>query len=662
LCRELTIQTPIFIDCGVTSTGSNVSIAVTLAAANDHGFVPPAEKDMNVLASFPRRTIGLIAACLLLSACSLAPPRFGPPEPLPRPTASTERSCPASHATRCSISSPLQDAADRLEGTSGGAHRVTIVDEGDAALALRVHLIRAARRSIELQTFIWADDESGTLIFTELLAAAKRGVKVRLIADQPFSGSDPETLAWAASAHANLKMKVFNPIKSKARTTATEMLASVFFRFDEVNHRMHNKVIIVDNRIGLTGGRNIQNKYFDRDLRHNFYDRDVLVIGAEVANMTRSFDEYWADPICVDLDQLSDVNAELFADGQPRSPSPNVDVDLSIFDRLITRATDSDYIRQRFVATSHPVDRVKFKADQPQKGFKRDTERDRDISADMRASITDSSQSILMQTPYLVLSDPALEMLSNLRASNPKAQITVSTNSLATTDAPYVYGITFKHKKRYVKGLGLDIYEVKPAAADIRELVPRYERLLAESRQARASPPTQVDESESGTPDFVPVEVDGPIFAIHQKSMVIDNKISIIGSHNFDPRSVAINTEASLVVWDEAFAGKLTRSIRRLTKPQNAWLVARRQDVPIIGHISGLFASISRLLPFFDIWPFRYTSSFELIEGMEPVPRDDPRFYEHFRDVGQFPEVNISSKQAQTRIVSGFGAIFEPLM
>jgi phosphatidylserine/phosphatidylglycerophosphate/cardiolipin synthase-like enzyme len=143
---------------------------------------------------------------------------------------------------------------------------------------------------------------------------------------------------------------------------------------------------------------------------------------------------------------------------------------------------------------------------------------------------------------------------------------------------------------------------------------------------------------------------------------VIDGKISIVGSHNFDPRSVAINTEASLMVWDEAVARELTRSIRRATEPQNSWVIARRETVPLIGHVSGLLGSISRLLPFFDLWPFRYTSSFELADGREPVPRDDPRFYEHYRDVGQFPAVGLSAKRAQTRIISGFGVVFEPLM
>jgi phosphatidylserine/phosphatidylglycerophosphate/cardiolipin synthase-like enzyme len=440
------------------------------------------------------------------------------------------------------------------------------------------------------------------------------------------------------------------------------MVASVFFRFDEVNNRMHNKVIALDGRIGLTGGRNIENKYYDRDPRFNFYDRDVLVIGAEVQNMVRAFDEYWVDPVTVDLDQLADVNARLFVDGRPRTPSPKVSLDLAIFESLIARATDSDYIHQRFIATSHLVDRVEFKSDRPQKGFEKDDEQDLGVSAEMRGAVAAVRNSILIQTPYLVISGPAVKMLRGLRQSNPDLNITFSTNSLAATDAAYVYGITFKHKKRYVKGLGLEIYEVKPVAGDIRELVPRYDRLVAESRQAGPGETPETDESEHGTPDRVPVEVDGPIFAIHQKSMVIDDQISIIGSHNFDPRSAAINTEASIVVWDEGFAKELSRSIRRFTEPQNSWVIARRQKVPLIGQISGLIGSISRLLPFFDLWPFRYTSSFELREGMEPVARADPRFYEHYRDVGQFPQVGLSPKRAQTQIVSGFGAIIEPMM
>ena len=136
----------------------------------------------------------------------------------------------------------------------------------------------------------------------------------------------------------------------------------------------------------------------------------------------------------------------------------------------------------------------------------------------------------------------------------------------------------------------------------------------------------------------------------------------MIGSHNFDPRSAVINTEVLLIVWDREFAAAVTDSIRRATVPQNSWLIARRQKVPLIGHLSGFLETLSRMLPIFDIWPFRSTASFELREGMQPVPPDHPEFYTRYRDVGQFPEVRLSDRKIKTLLMSAFGAPAEPLM
>ena len=98
------------------------------------------------------------------------------------------------------------------------------------------------------------------------------------------------------------------------------------------------------------------------------------------------------------------------------------------------------------------------------------------------------------------------------------------------------------------------------------------------------------------------------------------------------------------------------------TAPQNSWIIAKQQKVPIIGHISNFIASISRMLPVLDIWPFRYSASFELRDGKQPVDKDDSAFYEYYQNVGQFPGTTLGNKQFKTLMVSAFGAVAEPLM
>ena len=154
----------------------------------------------------------------------------------------------------------------------------------------------------------------------------------------------------------------------------------------------------------------------------------------------------------------------------------------------------------------------------------------------------------------------------------------------------------------------------------------------------------------------------GPRIGIHSKSLVIDEVVAVIGSHNFDPRSIGTNTEVTLTIRDKAFAKELSNSIRQYIAPQNSWTIAKRQHVPIIGYITETSETISQLLPVFDIWPFRYTTSFELRDGMQPVSIDDPDFYKHYEVVGQFPGTSLSDDQLKTILVSGFGAVAEPLM
>ena len=123
-----------------------------------------------------------------------------------------------------------------------------------------------------------------------------------------------------------------------------------------------------------------------------------------------------------------------------------------------------------------------------------------------------------------------------------------------------------------------------------------------------------------------------------------------------------LNTESGFIIYDREFAAKLTTSIELDMLAENSWLVAAKEHIPFFSHVSGFFAAISRKLPIFDIWPFRYSTSYELLPGKEPVPRDHPDFFEHYKAVGNFPDVDLPLKQIQTLIISAFGGFAEPIM
>ena len=95
---------------------------------------------------------------------------------------------------------------------------------------------------------------------------------------------------------------------------------------------------------------------------------------------------------------------------------------------------------------------------------------------------------IVLQTPYLVLSKTAQEVFRKQHKERPDLRIVVSTNSLAATDAFFVYALSYKYKKRYLK-LGFEIHELKPFPAEAPELIANYET-LGRSRHAARRPRT----------------------------------------------------------------------------------------------------------------------------------------------------------------------------
>jgi len=609
------------------------------------------------------RVLTVLTFILLISACSSVKVIEEREEILPRVVANTELSCPQSNISRCSIDSPVQALAEELlNSTSNNLHSATIIDNGVKSLIARIHLIRAAKESIEVQTYIWASDEVGGLFARELIAAAKRGVKIRIIGDQLYSGNDPANLAAAAQVHENFQVKLYNPLHQKATTSTMDIVKGLFMDFGNLNNRMHNKLMLFDGRIGITGGRNIENAYYNWDTEYDFLDRDVLVVGPVAVDMQKSFNRYWDDPITVDLDQLHDVREHLFVDNKQKILPELTFPDSKEFDEVLLNATNSTYITKQFIETAHSVSDILFLADRPQKPFVKDKDADLSTTKKLRQVIENAEHSVLMQTPYFLISNPAYKVFSKIRKNNPDIDFAVSTNSLASIDQYIIYALSFKRKKRNVKDLGFRIFELKPVPADIEMMMPRYPELV---KHKKAHLPTHSDSEDPEGYDrykTVPVDVEGPRIGIHSKSLVIDSEVAVIGSHNFDPRSIVTNTEVTLTIRDKAFAKELSESINQYILPQNSWTIAKRQHVPFISFITETLESVSRLLPVFDIWPFRYTSSFELRKGMLTVPIDHPEFYERYENVGQFPGTSMSDDRLKTILVSGFGAVAEPLM
>lgn len=190
-----------------------------------------------------------------------------------------------------------EEKADTSWMTTGASDlhvdRALLVPTGQQALDTRLALIQSAQSSIDLGSYIFASDESGRRIASALLAAANRGVKVRLITDGLVGSVHlaRSPLGAALGSHPNIEIKFFNPIN--------------LLRPQGLNARYHEKFFIVDETWLLLGGRNISDEFLtsEGDPHYN-YDQDVLMYRTDASRrgaatqMGEYFDAMWNSDVC----------------------------------------------------------------------------------------------------------------------------------------------------------------------------------------------------------------------------------------------------------------------------------------------------------------------------------------------------------------------------
>jgi phosphatidylserine/phosphatidylglycerophosphate/cardiolipin synthase-like enzyme len=537
----------------------------------------------------------------------------------------------------------IAQVAAAEEGDPAVGNRVLSLEVGYDALLVRVHLIRAARRSIELQTFIWTDDESGRLLIYELVEAARRGVVVRIIADHLVSDQDPRTVAFLTTVHPNFQVRHYRPTMTRIKPSKWQTVVSALGSFRSINQRMHNKLMVVDGAVMITGGRNIENTYFDHSPKLNFRDRDVLAVGPVVRAAEASFAEYWDFNYTVPGEELRDVAAVIERGDFPRYGT-RADYDFGgYFYELDREANDGPLIREKFVATLRAVERVRLVADPPGKSsgwFDRGSL----VTRELRAMAAAGREDIVMQTPYLILSRPARRLVKELRRENPAIRIRISSNSFASTDNILAYSANYRLRSVYVEQLGLEVHEFRPQPAAREALFPRWAVMRDRARLVDGAAPE-------------------PFLCVHSKTLVVDDRVTFIGSYNLDPRSENLNTEIGLIIEDEAFAREMRETIEVDMRPENSWVIARRALPLPVAAVNDLVDGVSRLSPL-DLWPVRNTASFELLPGLEPVPPGHPDFYARHRQVGSFPgaEGPLTTKEILTRIYKAVGTAITPVL
>ncbi len=554
-------------------------------------------------------------------------------------------------------------------------NKIALLDVGDEALLLRIHLIRAAQHSIDMQTIIWMNDETGRLLMYEMIQAAKRGVKVRLLIDHFVSEKHPEVAAFLATVHPNLQIKLYNPIVGlfsahPINPSILDRLTKLLSGFNKVNQRMHNKVFVVDNQVGITGGRNNQNAYYDQARGMNYRDRDILIAGPVVTDMRKSFNEFWTFKYSLPIQEMINWEAAQ-QNGTLKTWSSKKDfVFNGLFEELFVDADNPKIIQALFSSRLHPVEKAYFIADNPGKNNKRFLGRfhgSGKITMELAKIVSEAKDNIYINTPYLVLTSPAIELFETLLENYPKIDIRIATNSLAATDSWHCYAISFQQKQILLNDLKFKIFEFKPMPGDMRTYMPSFDRLkdraLTPTEKETVGDLTQVPAEPAGDLQRPPLPGE-PYLALHAKSLVIDDEITFIGSYNLDPRSENLNTEAGLIVQDKQFAELVKKSIARDMLPQNSWVIAKTEYPIGLSFPNAILGELSRLLPLIDPWPLRYAGSYNLKENKAPLEPGHENFYDHYEYVGSFPDVpeERGGKVIGTVMTKTLFGIFKPLL
>jgi cardiolipin synthase C len=458
-------------------------------------------------------------------------------------------------------------AADEHPGLSG----FSLLSQGREAFIARLALADLAERSLDMQYYMWDGDTTGRIVIDHIMKAADRGVRVRILVDDPFY-KDSDSVKACLDAHPNIEIRLFNPLTNRRWS-----ILDFIFDFGRVNRRMHNKLMVADNAAAIVGGRNIGDIYYGVNTIANYRDLDVLAVGPVVRDLSGVFDQYWNNLSTVPIAAIVHRNhgaADL--EGiriRLQEAIAAADYPYPIDQDLEELAAQSAGLRDS-LAWAHG----QIVADDPESvAAGKDSD---DVIKFIRRRIANLKEKLFVESPYFVLPAGAQATVKALHERN--VRVRVLTNSLASNDMLPAHSGYAKTRRRLLEN-GMELYELRPDTDAFR---PGWSLLSGRSPAA-----------------------------LHTKAMAFDGEAVFIGSFNLDPRSAMINTEAGLYIESTELAERLTAYMATGVVPANSYRVlfdpngeivwetvkdgrtVRYQGEPETGFRRRLLAYLWKLLP-----------------------------------------------------------------
>lgn len=381
------------------------------------------------------------------------------------------------------------------------------VEDGINALSARLLLAQQAEVSIDTQYYLIKTDVTSKAFLYALLQAADRGVRVRLLLDDVFTSGYDAGMA-ALDSHPNFSIRIFNPFARGAAGRGWSGISD----FGRVNRRMHTKSFTVDNLVTIIGGRNIADEYFGAREDAKFGDLDVIGIGPVSAEVSAMFNEFWNHETALPLPAFADMPDD------PAAELVRLREDLAQVSEDIQATEYAGAVRRQILefmsvdANAFEWSPYKLVYDSPDKGDKSTTDQDAAITPQLRESLLSAEQEVIVLSPYFVPRKSGVAFFSELVARG--VRVIIVTNSLAANNHAAVHGGYAPSRKKLLKA-GVKLYEVRSDAE------------VAGAQIMSAS---------------------GAKATMHTKAFLVDRKEVFIGSFNFDPRSVNLNTESGLLI------------------------------------------------------------------------------------------------------------------
>ncbi len=438
------------------------------------------------------RILLIVMACLL-AGCATLP---------------TDFEKPTSHAFSDTDDTELGRYESALAADHPGQSGFHLLKNGLDAFVARAALARHSQRSLDVQYYLYHDDLVGRLFTEELLKAADRGVRVRLLVDDmDLSGRDLGAVIM--DNHPNIEVRIFNPFSRK-----TGRPSQFITRMGSVTRRMHNKSFTVDNQVAILGGRNIGDEYFDADPHLAFTDLDVMAIGPVAKQVSSAFDLYWNSELAYPATVLR---------GKPPT-AEEVETIRKELNDYVAKQADSVYLSALFDSDlAHEIREKRVSYiwgdgevfyDEPEKILADNKEKEYHLAPQLAHYFTGVQDELIIFSPYFVPGKAGTKMLTQLAERG--VRVRILTNSLASNDVGLVHAGYARYRKKLLRG-GVELYEMN-------------KKLTRKQRKEK-----------KGTGGSSKA-------SLHAKSFVFDRKRVFIGSLNLDPRAVIHNTEIGVVI------------------------------------------------------------------------------------------------------------------